>query len=69
MSDAPRILWDAPPYRAWCINPARGWPWGISGAGGWNCYGRDGAVFLPSQEAAEAAIRAAGHEPGPPRDV
>lgn len=71
MADTPTpILLDAPPYRAWCLNPARGWPWGISGAGGWNCW-NSGAhfPFLSSRDAAEAAIRGAGHEPGPPRDA
>ena len=67
---AARILWDAPPYRAWLLNPARGWPWGISGAGGWNCYGGAGGnVFLPSREVAERIIRESGHEPGPVRHV
>lgn len=64
-----RVLWDAPPYRAWLLNQARGCPWGICGAGGWNCYGSGGCVSLPSREAAEAVIRAHGHEPGEPRDA
>jgi hypothetical protein len=48
-------------------DPTRDCPWGIAGAGGWNCYGGGGAVLLLSQEAAEAVIRAHGHEPGPVR--
>lgn len=62
-----RILWDGPPYCAWMLHkdPTRDGPWGIKGAGGWNCFGFNGAVFLPSQEVAEQIIREAGHTPGP----
>lgn len=60
-------LHDRGPYQPWMLHrdTTRDGPWGIAGAGGWNCYGNDGAVFLPSREAAEAVIRSHGHEPGP----
>ena len=44
---------------------SRDYPWGIQCAAGYNCFGRNGAIFLPSREAAEAVIRSQGHEPGP----
>jgi hypothetical protein len=62
------MLWDRPPYRPWMLhnNPQASGPWGIKGAGGWNCFGCNGATSLPSRVAAEAVIRAAGHDPGEP---
>lgn len=66
MSGAPiGCLADAGPYRAWKLRdePAA---WAVRGAGGWNCWGLDGATLLDSRETAERVIRSHGHEPGEP---
>lgn len=56
------------PYAAWMLHadPKRDWPWGVRCAAGFNCFGLDGAVFLPSREAAERVIRSHGSEPEAP---
>jgi hypothetical protein len=58
IKDRGTMLHDAPPYRPWLLNETMGFPWGIRGAGGFNCFGYDGAVCLPSKEMADAVIAA-----------
>jgi hypothetical protein len=44
-------------------NPEVNGPWGIKGAGGWNCFGRDGVICFATKAEAETTIREAGFEP------
>ncbi len=61
-------LYGPPPYAAWELRADRrpGGPWGIKCGAGFNAYGNNGSVFLPSREAAEFVIRSHGFEPQEP---
>lgn len=58
IKDKGPMLHDLPPYQPWLLNEAMGFPWGIKGAGGFNCFGYGGAVCLPSKKMADAVIAA-----------